>query len=265
MRRTFTALFAAYVPHGASTAADMAANTHTVTANFRQTEAAATQSDLDKEQRGFFYLPRLDYDIGVGIPPLMSKKQFDVQYHVFHKDAVERLNKHTLGSELEGHTLDVVIRKTAFDASQAVTHAAASEHFNYCFWYRSLRPWGTAVPQALRNELQLQYSRNGTLDAVEELKRQMMVTAMSQQAMTGWVYLVWTGKAFDIVEFNHGACPIGSDLTPLMAINMHHSALHFDYSVQPDEETVRRYVTNYFKTCNWTVAEQYFLKAIEKE
>lgn len=265
MRRTLTALFAAYVPKGVSSRLDAEVDPHRVTATFRRTEAAAAQSDTDAEQRGFFYLPRLDYDVSQGIAPLMSKKQFDVQYKYFHKDAVDRLNQHTLGSELEGHALDVVIRQTAFDASRAVVHSAASEHFNYCFWYRSLRPWGTAVPPRLFNELRLQYSRNGTLDAVEEVKRLILMTALSQQSMSGWVYLVWTGKVFDVVEFNHGTCPIGSDLIPLMALNMHMSALYVDYEGGKSPESVQRYVRNFFKTCNWNVAERYFLEAVAKE
>lgn len=245
-----------------ATSSGSSSSPHAVTEDFRRTEAAAARADRDKEERGFFFLPRLDYDTEAGIVPLMSRRQFDVQYHWFHKDAVQRLNRHTIGTELEGHNLDVVIRKTAFDASRAVVHGAASEHFNYCFWYKSLRPWGTPVPPRLREQLQLQYGRNGTLDALEEVKRLMTVTALSQQQQCGWVYLVWTGKVFDVVDFPHGSCPIGSDLIPLLGLNIHTSAMYFDYDYKT-MEGVERYVRNYFKTCNWPLAEHYYLQAVQ--
>ncbi|CAJ1032106.1 Iron/manganese superoxide dismutase, alpha-hairpin domain/Iron [Leishmania utingensis] len=264
MRVSVLQRFREYVPKGASTHVSLAlATPHGVTRAFRTTEMAAAAADAERDAKGFFYLPRIDYDVSQGVAPLMTRKQFDVQYHVFHKAAVDQLNTHTLGSELEGHNLNVVLRNSSFDASRAVIHTAASEHFNYCFWYRSLRPWGTAVPTRLRDGLQLQYSQNGTVDAVGEVQRLFAVTALSQQSVGGWVYLVWTGKAFDVLAFDHGTCPLGSDLIPLLALNTHESARCYDYPLaEGDEEgdNVERFVRNFFKTCNWKLAEHYFLQ-----
>ncbi|CCW68129.1 unnamed protein product [Phytomonas sp. Hart1] len=263
MRRTIRYFFLDYLPKGAHANINEWTNPSEVTAEFRRTEAAAVLSDKEKENRGFFYLPCLDYDTGVGIPPLMSRAQFDIQYDFFHRDAVKRLNTHTLGDELEGHPLEVVIRNTAFDAARAVIHIAASEHFNYCFWYRSLRPWGTKIPLRIKERLRLQYGYKAALDPIAEVKRLFTVTALSHQRLCGWIYLVWTGKSFDVVEFDHGMCPIGSNLTPLMALNLHESALCIDYNVQDNStDAVERYVNNFFKTCNWLVANRYFSMAI---
>lgn len=258
MRRTSRCFFHAYVPKGASVQADaFTSSPHLVTAVFRETEAAAARADRAKENGSFFAQPRLSYPVKFGIPAFISKKQFDVQYDVFHRDAVQTLNRHTLGTPLEGHSLDAVIRRTAFDATQAVTHTAAAEHFNYSFFYKSLRPWGTTVPPQLREAFQLQYSRGGSLDVVEEVKRLLLVRALSHQERCGWVYLVWAGKQFDILEFSHGSCPIANDLIPLLAINVHESAYHMDYGLSGLEQ----YVRNYFKACNWPLAERYYLKA----
>lgn len=262
MRASLLRYFAAYVPKEYSTIPSGTSSSHSGTENYRRTEAAALRAEADADAKGFFYRPRLEYDTGVGVAPLLSKKQFDMLYNVFHKDAVDQLNRLTIGTDLEGHNLDVVIRKTAFNASLAAVHVLASEHFNYCFWYRSLRPWGTEVPTRLKEELQVQYSHNGTLDAVQEVKRLMTVVALSQQHRCSWVYLVWTGKAFDIVEFQHGTCPIGSHLIPLTCLNIHDSAMFFDYDVG-SPTAIEQYVQNYFKTCNWNVAELNFLKATQ--
>ncbi|RNF25131.1 superoxide dismutase [Trypanosoma conorhini] len=258
MRRTVRLGYHAYVPKGALLKSEgLAASPHLATAVFRETEAAAARADKAKEDAGFFSQPRLNYPIASGIPAFISKRQFDVQYNIFHRDAVQTLNQHTLGTPLEGHNLETVIRRTSFDATQAVAHTAAAEHFNYCFFYKSLRPWGTAVPKQLCEAFQLQYGRNGSVDVVEEVKRVLTVTVLSHQERCGWVYLVWTGKQFDVVEFPHGACPIASDLIPLLAINVHESAYCFDYGPSGLEQ----YTENYFKACNWTLAERYYLQA----
>ncbi|SCU65296.1 superoxide dismutase, putative [Trypanosoma equiperdum] len=249
----------AYVPKGASVQmGETFMPSNIATAVFRETEAAAARADKTKEETGFFSQPRLNYPVSSGIPALFSKDQFDMQYSLFHRDVVETLNRHTLGTPLEGHNLETVIRKTSFDATQAVAHTAASEHFNYCFFYKSLRPWGTAPPPRLREALQLQYGTNGSADAMDEVRRIVWVTAASHQERCGWVYLVWSGVHFDVVEFPHGSCPIASDLIPLLALNVHESAYILDYGTSG----LKQYVENYFKACNWPLAERYYLMAI---
>ncbi|CAD2217992.1 Iron/manganese superoxide dismutases, C-terminal domain containing protein, putative [Angomonas deanei] len=202
----------------------------------------------------------------MGVAPLLSREQFALQ-QVFHRDAIDTLNQLTIGTELEGHSLDVVIRKTSFDATRAAIHTAAAEHFNYCFWYKSLRPWGVSVPSVLREELQLQYSRNGMLDGVEEVQRLMLLSAQNQLSRCGWVYLVWTGRMFDVLEFSHGTCPIGSGLVPLLALNVHTSSFAHDYApLDPNgDDGLEIYVHNFFKTCNWGLAHRYFTEANVKE
>ncbi|EAN87949.1 superoxide dismutase, putative, partial [Trypanosoma cruzi] len=114
-----------------------------------------------------------------------------------------------------------------------------------------------AVPKQLREAFQLQYGRDGSVDVVEEVKRLLTVVVLSHQERCGWVYLVWTGKQFDVVEFPHGACPIGSDLIPLLAINVHEGAYSLDYGLSGLEQ----YAQNYFRACNWFLAERYYLQA----
>ncbi|KAG8348552.1 Iron manganese superoxide dismutases C terminal domain [Trypanosoma vivax] len=258
MRRGVRLGYHAYVPKGSQAVWDATGpRSHLVTAMFRATERSAELYDNARGNAGFFCQPRLNYPVPNGIPALFSKDQFDLQYAVFHRDAVETLNRHTLGTPLEGHNLDTVLRMTSFDATQAVVHTAAAEHFNYCFFYKSLRPWGTAASPKLRQALQMQYGCGSSMDVMEEVRRLVMVTALSHQERCGWVFLVWTGKQFDVVEFPHGACPIASDLIPLLALNIHESAYTLDYGLSG----LVQYVENYFKACNWNVAERYYLLA----
>lgn len=273
-----------------------------VTRSFRSLEKAVAAKDKEKESRGFFALPEVDYDVSNGIPPLFSRKQFEMQYFFFHKDAVERLNTHTIGSELEGHNLDVVLRHTAFDASRAVIHTSAAEHFNYCFWYKSLRPWGTSVPSRLSRGLQEwlsgevgatmastgsssrlrtspNYPKDGSTpgaeslvfkasdsDPVKEIVRRLTIKALNQINRSGWIYLIWTRKKFDVLHFQNGLCPISSDLIPLLCLNINEASFWLDYSsgTNSEEDRFEQYVNNFFKTCNWIVADRNFGAAIDK-
>lgn len=269
MRRTALKKFVEYVPKGSSalsTAAPNSQNVHLGTAAFRATETAALRHETDVLNKGFFFLPKLPfaYQDGQGISPVFSEKQFRWIYEVSHQEIVDTLNHVTLGSDVEGHSLETVMRATSFDASRASTHSPACEHFNYCFFYNSLRPWGTDVPVLLRDALWLQYAakaKERNLTVPQLLQRLFLETAASIPFRSGWVYLVWNGDQFEVLPFDLGTSPIVSDLTPLLCMPVHESCFAWDYDVEKDLE---KYVANFFKGCNWHTAGRYYAGSVGK-
>lgn len=271
MRRTILNRFVEYVPKGtviaqATSSAGLNNNIHLGTAAFRATEAAALRHDQETLQKGFFFLPKLSfsYEQGQGVSPVFSEKQFRWIYEVAHKDVVDALNHVTLGSDVEGHSLETVMRATSFDASRASTHSPACEHFNYSFFYNSLRPWGTEVPVLLRDALWLQYAakakeRNLSVQAL--IERQFLEAAAANTFRSGWVYLVLSGDQFQVLSFDLGTSPIVSDLTPLLCMPVHENCFALDYDVEKDLE---KYVANFFKGCNWHTAGRYYAATVGK-
>jgi superoxide dismutase len=238
-----------YVPEGIHRVMDSSPGLQG-TAAFRATEMFVRQEDEKKGQ--FFTVPKLDYPVELGIPPLMSKEQLCFLLETVHEDVVERLNANTMGSIVEGHNLEVVIARTSFDATQAVVHTAASEHFNNSFFYRSCRPWGTTMPRSLESAIALQY---GSAESPQLLMERMFYCAAGGLPHGGYVYLVWTGSKFDVVGFECGKCPLSDALPPLLCLNVNRFAYDIDYG--STAVALKRYVHNFFNACNWGLASRY--------
>lgn len=270
MKSTLALRFVEYVPQKAVNALPAAAilsqaqrtatSIHEGTALFRDTERGAARSDLEIERRGFFSLPRLNYPVASGVAPVLSAKQFRYVYDVVHRDTVDKLNRFTIGSEVEGHTVETVIRQTSFDALKNHIHTPACEHFNYCFFYNSLRPWGTTMPNAFRDAITLQFGNLTT--PAQLIETRFLQAASTLQSRVGWVYLVVSPSGVvDVVAFEHGTSPLANDLIPLLGMCVNESAYFMDYSTV-GHEGLEAYVANFFKGCNWTLAGRYFAEAI---
>lgn len=268
MRRTLSLRFVEYVPKQAVDAQPAATilsrfqgtSIYEGTAQFRETERGAHRADIEEQRKGFFFLPKLSYPVVAGVAPVLSAKQFRYIYDVVHRDVVHTLNRHTIGSDVEGHTVETVIRQTSFDALKTHMHTPACEHFNYCFFYNSLRPWGTAIPGAFRDAIVLQFGSAQT--PAVTIQKRFLQAASTLQSRTGWVYLVSTySGVLDVLAVEHGTTPLANDLIPLMALSVNESTYGMDYSVV-GHEGLEAYVSNFFKGCNWTLAHQYFAETI---
>lgn len=256
MRRTWIRKFVEYVPKNVGSVQAL-----TGTARFRATEIAAERADEEAAKQGFFFLPKLKFPaVEGGVSPVLSARQFSYMYNVIHRDVVEQLNRFTIGSEFEGHTLESVIRASAFDATKNAVHTPACEHFNYCFYYHSLRPWGTAMPSTLREAIQLQYGSD--VPAEKRIEALFLRAASTLQSCSGWVYLVWvdSGK-LDVVPFEQGTTPLAHDLIPLLCMSVNASSYGMDYSLDTPAAGLEPYVKNFFKGCNWLVVSKYYGEA----
>lgn len=256
------ALFAAMVPRGVQVSFPVSApkSSYDATRQFRETEAAAFAAEKARDARGFFNLPDMDYPVHNGIAPFISAKQFSYTYEVYHRDVVDRLNKFVSGSPEEGHTIDVVIRSTSFDATRNVLHTAACEHFNYCMSYRSVMPFGSEPSDALKQLLHVNMPGLSKHDTMQGVCDAVHHAALSLQSRQGWVYLVWNGQSVTAQAFDHGSCPMAIDLVPLACINIHEHAYALDYSVA-GTQGVSNYVRNALKAFNWVRVHRHLAEA----
>lgn len=268
MRRSPAARFlGAYVPKGSPAPlfpleASLPKG-HDVTVAFRATERAAFAAEEAKARKGFFDLPVIPYPTHDGIPPLISKAQFDARYRVHLQHHVDRLNALTLGSEVEGHTLDVVIQRSSFDATQAGLHAAACEYFNGCFAFNSIRPWGSSIPPRLGELVLVQYGEGHSLELGMQRLRQLFVNTCLSTQYGGWVWLAYNPVASMLEIF---ACDAGqtlptNTLVPLLCVDVQHKAYNIDYDSDNGPDGLINYCNNFLKAANWHLSERYLTKA----
>lgn len=261
MRPTHS-LLSAFVASGTHTAKPKSLSD--ITLNFRRTEAKALKAEEERNKKGFFSLPQLLYSPDRGISPLMSAKQLLFIRNVYHKDAVDTLNRYSVGSSYEGHPLDVVIQTTSFDAANSVLHTAACEHFNHSFFFRSVAPFGTPMPQSVANAIHLAFSTRGTsadrstdteaVDLDSPFEKQVLHAALNHQAKSGWLYLLRTPNGLKLRTYSHGTCPLSGDSIPLLCLNLHDHAFCLDYK---GEGAMERYTQNWVRAINWNLPQRY--------
>jgi Fe-Mn family superoxide dismutase len=264
MRRSTGLFYAAYVPRGTAVPfpPTLSVSAAAGTRAFRATQLAAETADRVADEKGFFFLPQMDFDYAAGgVSPFISAKQLDFQRNVIHAAVVRDLNRFTIGTELEGHSLDAVLRNTALDVTRSAAHMAAAEHFNYCFFYKSFRPWGTPLNNHLKYCLQDAAVSAGS----KSFEQQLRNLAVSLQGTNSWLYVVVNPQgSVDLVPMNHGTCPVPQDLIPLLCLNLHESAYALDYSSAGSDGLVA-YVDNFLKAANWANAASNFNAATRKD
>lgn len=263
LRRSGISFYGAFVASGASTATPQSLND--VTLNFRRTEEAARRAEEKRAKKGFFSLPNLMYPVDRGISPVMSARQVAFIRNVYHQDAVDTLNNLSIGSEFEGHPLDVIIRSTSFDAANSALHSAASEHFNHSFFFRSISPFGAPMPQSVANAIHLAFSTRGTREDSNAknsaitldtpFEQHVMSTALNHQAASGWLYLLKGPNGLEVRVYNHGTCPLSGNSTPLLCINLHDHAYCLDY--ESGFDGTANYVHNCLRAINWNTPQRY--------
>jgi Fe-Mn family superoxide dismutase len=252
MRKTAPRFIGAYAPRSAVPAALSG------TAAWRRLEATVRAESA--EPTGWFSLPNVGYPLHAGVPPVWSATQCELIRDVVQKDVVDGLNEATLGSGVESHALDVVLRHTSFDATQAHIHTKAAEHFNLAFAWRSLKPWGVMCSVPLLEALDMQIAAPGSPagTGLDMVKRELL-TAAAENDTAGWLFLVMNEyRSFAVQTYQAGTTPITHDIVPLLGFNLQYAAYYHDYGATKK----LTYVANAIKAADWSVAEQNWRRSL---
>lgn len=205
------------------------------------------------QSQGAFYLPTLDYPPHLGVMPLLSPHQLRVHYDRHHRAYVNKLNELVAADPaLQSFQLDEIINRTRSDPSKAVLFNQAAQHFNHCFFWKSITPHGTHCPPDLLAALSEQY---GSLDKFEK--------AFTDAALglfgSGWVFLVYdhSMKGFDIVSYGNAACPLGEqNITPLLCVDVWEHAYYIDY-----ENSRANFLAKFFEVADYHWAERHWKRS----
>lgn len=206
--------------------------------------------------QGFFFLPALDFPWYKGCMPLFSSYQIRVHYSRHHRAYVEKLNKLIEGTPLYGHTLDEIIAKTHSDPTQQGVFNNAAQHYNHCFFWKCLQPFGSTIPPDLLTAVEAQYG------SIEDFKKKFNEAALGLFG-SGWVYWVYdtSVKKFDIVSYRNAGTPIANNTTiPLLCADVWEHTYYIDY-----ENDRAAYMSKYFEVVDWHWAERHWKRATGQE
>jgi Fe-Mn family superoxide dismutase len=169
-----------------------------------------------------FSLPPLPFAEGA-LAPVISAQTIGFHYGKHHKTYVETLNKLVAGTELEGQSLEAIIKATAGKADKSGIFNNAAQTWNHTFYWNSLKPKGGGPARgALGKKIDAAF---GSYDKFKSAFAEAAVT----QFGTGWAWLVADAGTLKVVKTGDAEDPLTKGQTPLLTIDVWEHAYYLDY------------------------------------
>ncbi|MFZ2417713.1 MAG: superoxide dismutase [Smithellaceae bacterium] len=167
-------------------------------------------------------LPELPY-AKEALSPYISANTLEFHHGKHHKAYVDNLNKFITGTDLEGKTLEDIIKITATDPAKAGIFNNGAQVWNHSFYWKCLKPQGGGVPTgAIAARINAAF---GSYDKfVEELKN-----AGVTQFGSGWAWLVLDGNDLKITKTPNADTPLAHGQKALLTIDVWEHAYYLDY------------------------------------
>jgi len=167
-------------------------------------------------------LPELPYGKDE-LAPHISANTLDFHYGKHHKTYVDNLNKLITGTDLEGKTLEEIIKITVGDSAKAGIFNNSAQVWNHSFYWKCLKKSGGGSPTgAIAAKINSVW---GNFDKfAEELKN-----AGITQFGSGWAWLVLDGNQLKITKTANADTPLAHGQKPLLTIDVWEHAYYLDY------------------------------------
>ena len=187
-------------------------------------------------------LPDLPYSYSA-LEPHISRRTLEIHHGKHHNGYVEKLNKLLADRDYADMDLADIIAKSRQRSDTSVLDNAAQAGNHTFLWY-SMAPDGGGDPDG---ELKATIVRDfGDMD---EFRTRFKDAAMSQFG-SGWAWLVHDGKKLEILNSSNAGTPVGTGVTPLLAVDVWEHAYYLDYQNERD-----RYVDAFLnELVNWEFA-----------
>ena len=167
-------------------------------------------------------LPELPY-AKEALSPYISANTLEFHHGKHHKAYVDNLNKFIAGTDLEGKTLEDIIKIAVKDPAKAGIFNNGAQVWNHSFYWKCLKPQGGGAPTgAIAARINAAF---GSYDKfVEELKN-----AGVTQFGSGWAWLVLDGNDLKITKTPNADTPLAHGQKALLTIDVWEHAYYLDY------------------------------------
>lgn len=167
-------------------------------------------------------LPDLPYSKDA-LAPYISASTLEFHYGKHHKTYVDNLNKLIAGTDLEGKTLEEIIKLAAKDPAKAGTFNNAAQVWNHSFYWKCLKPQGGGVPTgAIASKI------NATFGSYDKFVEEMKNAGVTQFG-SGWAWLVLDGNDLKITKTPNADTPLAHGQKALLTIDVWEHAYYLDY------------------------------------
>jgi len=166
-------------------------------------------------------LPTLPYEMDA-LEPHLSTETMEFHYGKHHLGYVDKLNKLIEGTRFEGLPLEQIIISAREQAEIDVLNNAA-QAWNHAFFWQCLSPKGQSEPVGrIRDLIEDEFG------GIDKFKEDFRAVATSQSG-SGWTWLVLDSGKLRIMSTSNADSPIGTDMTPLLTLDVWEHAYYLDY------------------------------------
>jgi len=184
----------------------------------------------------------LPYELDA-LEPHISKRTMEFHYGKHHKAYVDKLNGLIEGTDYDDLTLEQVIDRARQENNVGILNNAL-QTWNHAFLWQSMSPNGGEKPEG--RIMEMIETDFGDIDGFYEVFRK----AALEQFGSGWAWLVLDGGKLRIINSGNADSPVGTDLIPLLTLDVWEHAYYLDY-----QNERKRYVDTFLtKLVNWEFA-----------
>ena len=167
-------------------------------------------------------LPELPYGKDA-LAPVISANTLDFHHDKHHKAYVDNLNKLIAGTDLEGKSLEEIIKITVKDSAKAGIFNNAAQIWNHSFYWQCLKKSGGGSPTgAIAAKINAVW---GSYDKFAEELKNAGVT----QFGSGWAWLILDDGQLKITKTANADTPLAHGQKPLLTIDVWEHAYYLDY------------------------------------
>ena len=158
------------------------------------------------------------------LAPIITPNTISFHHGKHHKTYVDNLNNLVKGTDLEGKSLEEIVKATAGKADKAPLFNNAAQIWNHDFYWKSMKAGGGGAPTG-----KLADAINASFGSFEEFRKQMSATTVSQFG-SGWGWLVAdSAGALKVVKTGNAEVPFTQGLKPLLTIDVWEHAYYLDH------------------------------------
>ncbi|EQB92242.1 superoxide dismutase [Elizabethkingia anophelis] len=196
-----------------------------------------------------FELPKLGYAYDA-LEPTIDAQTMEIHYTKHHQAYVDNLNKAIAGTDLEGKTIEEVIKE---GSDKSAVRNNGGGHFNHTLFWEILTPGGSKEPVGKVKEAIENYG------GLEKFKTDFAEAAKTRFG-SGWAWLIKNADgSVSVGSTANQDSPItpgaGVAGTPVLGIDVWEHAYYLKYqNKRPD------YVTAFFDVINWDKVEENYNK-----
>ncbi len=167
-------------------------------------------------------LPNLPY-AKTALAPHISENTINFHYGKHHQAYVTNLNNLIAGTELEGKSLEEIIKISHADKTKAGIFNNSAQVWNHTFYWNSMKPNGGGKPTgAVLAKIESDFGSYENF--VAEFKN-----AGATQFGSGWAWLVLEDGKLKVTKTGNAETPLTSNAKPLMTMDVWEHAYYLDF------------------------------------